>query len=129
MGARHYFKTIKRHTIRNRLNIIIGLVILILLFGLLNFWFGMRVMSGIRAYVGGEGLWSKAQKEAVIDLVQYTRSRDEADYRKFLDNIEEQLGDKQARLEMDKPDPDMAVVREGFIKGGSQPDAPDLKQA
>jgi signal transduction histidine kinase len=122
MGLWHYLKTVKEHTIQNRLNIIIGLVILVLLFGLLNFWFGMRVMSGIRAYVGGEGLWSKAQKAAVINLIEYTHSHNDADYEKFLKNIKVQLGDKQAREEMNKPDPDIAVVREGFVQGGNHPD-------
>lgn len=118
----HYFKTVKEQTVQNKLYIIIGLVILILLFGLLNFWFGMRVMSGIRAYVGGEGLWSKAQKAAVINLNKYADSQDESDYQAFLESIKVQLGDKQARLEMNKPKPDMAVVRNGFIKGGNHPD-------
>jgi len=118
-------KTLKRQTLQNRLYIIIGLVILILVFGLVNFWFGMRVMSGIRAYVGGEGLWSKAQKEAVSHLVRYSESRDESDYQKFVEFTEVQLGDKQARLEMDKPEPNDAVIREGFIKGGNHPDDVD----
>ncbi|HEY5806078.1 MAG TPA: HAMP domain-containing sensor histidine kinase [Candidatus Saccharimonadales bacterium] len=122
MGLRRYFRTLKEQTVQNKLNIIIGLVILILLFGLLNFWFGMRVMSGIRAYVGGEGLWSKAEKAAIINLERYADSHDESDYREFLKNIEVQLGDKQARLEMNKPAPDMTVVRDGFIKGGNHPD-------
>lgn len=122
MGLPRYFKTIKEQTVQNKLNIIIGLVILVLLFGLLNFWFGMRVMAGIRAYVSGEGLWSKAQKAAVINLERYTKSYDELDYQAFLANINVQLGDRQAKLEMNKPDPGMAVVRDGFIKGGNHPD-------
>lgn len=121
MRLPRYFKTIKEQTVQNKLNIIIGLVILVLLFGLLNFWFGMRVMSGIRAYVGGEGLWSKAQKSAIINLERYAASRDESNYRSFQASIKVQLGDKQARLEMNKENPDMAVVRDGFIKGGNHP--------
>ena len=30
--------------------------------------FGMDTLSGLRAYVGAEGLWAKAQKEAVYRL-------------------------------------------------------------
>lgn len=122
---RRYFDAIKLQTVQNRLNIIIGLVIIVLLFGLLNFWFGMEVKAGIRAYVGGEGLWSKAQKAAVINLDKYIDSRDEADYQAFLKNLEVQLGDRQAKLEMNKPNPDMAVVRDGFLKGGNHPEDVD----
>jgi two-component system, sensor histidine kinase len=119
------FRTLKKQTVKNRLNIIIGLVILILLFGLVNFWFGMRVMSGIRAYVGGEGLWSKAQKQSVSHLVRYAQTGDETDYQKFTEFTQVQLGDKQARLEMDKPHPNREVIRDGFIKGGIHPDDVD----
>ena len=37
-------------------------------------------MSAVRAYVGGESLWSKAQKTAVQYLGRYARTRDEADF-------------------------------------------------
>src|SRR5262245_30411914 len=127
MRLPRYFKMLREQTIRNKLYIIIGLVILILAFGMLNFWFGMRVMAGIRAYVGGEGLWSKAQKAAVINLGRYVNSGDETNYQAFLRSIDVQLGDRQARLEMDKPNPDMAVVRDGFVKGRNDPsDVGDL---
>lgn len=122
MGIRHYFRQFKKRTVQNRLTIIISLVIFVLLVGLVNFRLSMRVMSGTRAYVGGEGLWSKAQKEAVFKLVRYTNSGDESDYQEFLKYTEVQLGDKQARLEMDKPRFDRNIVREGFIKGGNHPD-------
>jgi hypothetical protein len=65
---RRYIGAIRAQTVQNKLNIIIGLVIVVLLFGLLNFWFGMQIQSGIRGYVSGEALWSKAQKAAVINL-------------------------------------------------------------
>src|SRR5688500_8325921 len=125
MTVWRHFSALKRQTVQNRLNIIIGLVIIILLVGLGNFWFGMKVMSGIRAYVGGEGLWSKAQKEAVSHLIRYTQLRDKADYQKFLDHTEVQLGDKQARLELEKPTFNREIVRQGFIRGGNHPDDVD----
>jgi len=38
---------------------------------------GSSVQSGVRAYVGGEGLWSKAQKDAVLHLGEYMLTADE----------------------------------------------------
>jgi hypothetical protein len=43
----------------------------------------MLVLSGVRAYVGGEGLWSKAQKDAVYYLVRYARSAEASDYQRY----------------------------------------------
>lgn len=92
-----------------------------------TFWFGMKVMSSIRAYVGGEGLWSKAQKEAVNSLFKYTNSLEETDYGNFLTLLEVPMGDKESRLELEKENPDLEVVRKGFIKGGNSPeDVADL---
>lgn len=119
------FKSLKAHTVQNRFTIIVVLICFILLVALMNFWFSVRIMSGIRAYVGGEGLWSKAQKEAVNSLVKYTGTHQESDYRQYTNYLRVPLGDKQARLELDKPTPDSVVVRAGFIQGGNSPDDVD----
>lgn len=116
------FKSLKAHTVQNRFTIIVALIFLILVFVLVNFWFSVRIMSGIRAYVGGEGLWSKSQKEAVSSLVRYASSHQESDYQKYEAFLQVPLGDHQARLEMDKAKPDYAAVRSGFIQGGNSPD-------
>src|SRR6266480_6149316 len=82
----------------------------------------LNIASAGRAYVGGESLWSKAQKEAVYRLSRYTQSRSEDDFRAFRTAIAVPLGDRRSRLELEKRDPDLAVVREGFIAGGNHPD-------
>ena len=82
----------------------------------------MEILSGVRAYVGGEGLWSKGEKDAVHHLARYAETRDERDYRRYLDAIAVPMGDKQARLELEKPAPEPRVVREGFVKGRNHPD-------
>src|SRR2546426_5027903 len=82
----------------------------------------MEVLSAVRAYVGGEGLWSKGEKDAVHYLARYAETRDERDYRRYLDAIAVPLGDKQARLELEKPSPTLGVVQHGFIQGRNHPD-------
>ena len=81
-----------------------------------------RIVSASRAYVGGESFWSKAQKEAVYSLFRYAQTRAEADYADYREAIAVPLGDRQARLELEKPEPDLAIVREGFIAGKNDPD-------
>jgi len=83
---------------------------------------GMSLLSGIRAYVGGEGLWSKAQKDAVNALHRYAHTGDEAAYRAYEAAIAIPLGDRIAREELDRPKPDFDVVRRGFLQGRNHPD-------
>lgn len=79
---------------------------------------GFRVLSGVRAYVGGEGLWSKGQKDAVYALHRYLDSQKPADFHAFEQAIAIPLGDRRARLEMEKPSYDLALVEQGFVDGG-----------
>ena len=79
-------------------------------------------LSALRAYVEGEGLWSKAQKEAVHSLVRYASSRSEEDFHAYEQALQTPLGDKKGRLELEKPHPDLKIVYEGFIQGRNSPD-------
>ena len=97
-------------------------IVLILLI-LANFSFGL--LSSVRAYVGGESLWSKAQKDAVFHLQKYAASRDPGELREFRANMAIPLGDHEARTEMEKSDPDLDKVRQGFIRGGNHADDVD----
>src|SRR5689334_19316706 len=81
----------------------------------------LRIVSAARAYVGGESLWSKAQKEAVYSLFRYAQTASESDYRDYRNAIAVPLGDRQARLELEKAQPDLAVAREGFLVGQNDP--------
>jgi hypothetical protein len=87
---------------------------------LANFSFGL--LSSVRAYVGGESLWSKAQKDAVFHLQDYAISHSPEELGQFRANIAIPLGDHEARVEMDKPHPDFERVRQEFILGGNHRD-------
>src|SRR5579863_5917640 len=90
-------------------------------------YLGAKITSAARAYVAGEGLWSKAQKEAAIRLQEYAYTRDERDYQEFLESLSVPLGDRKARLEMEKPDCDDRVAAAGFRQGKiPEPDIPSL---
>ena len=83
---------------------------------------GSTVQSGVRAYVGGEGLWSKAQKDATLHLARYMETGSEANWDGYLREINVILGDSRARLELERPDPDMAIVAEGLVAGRNAPE-------
>ena len=102
--------------------VVILWLFLVVVIGLLGLsYLTIENLSAARAYVGGEGLWSKAQKQAVYDLLQYSISYADADYQNYRRALLVPLGDKQARLELEKPVPDMRIVRSGFIQGRNSP--------
>jgi PAS domain S-box-containing protein len=98
----------------------IFLIVVILLLGL--GYLTIENLSAARAYVGGEGLWSKAQKQAVRELLLYSTSRAETHYDAYQRALLVPLGDRQARLELEKPHPDMNLVRIGLLQGRNNPE-------
>jgi signal transduction histidine kinase len=104
-------------SIAKKLYFTVGIMALLIVIELFALFFSINTLSSVRAYVGGEGLWSKAQKDALYQLVQYARTHDEGDYRKFGEFMKVNLGDHKGRLELSKPHPDLAVVRQGFEEG------------
>lgn len=45
----------------------------------------LNVMSAMRAYIGGESVWSKAEKDAVFNLSVYAQTRDSLFYKRYLE--------------------------------------------
>jgi PAS domain S-box-containing protein len=82
----------------------------------------MQILSSVRAYVGGEGLWSKGQKEAVYALNRYAASGSPADFKRYEDAIAVPLGNHIARVELERQKPDYAEARRGFLQGRNDPD-------
>ncbi|MDR3414934.1 MAG: EAL domain-containing protein [Nevskia sp.] len=81
--------------------------------------FSLVLSTGVRGYIQSEGLWSGGQKDGVYWLVRYLRTHDEADYHRYEDAIRVPLGDRMARLELDKPQIDEDLVMRAFIAGGN----------
>ncbi len=84
--------------------------------------FSLYVLSGVRAYVTGESLYSKGQKDAQIYLLDYAEFHREADYQGLQRALSVPIADRIAREELQKPDLDLEVARKGFIDGGNHPD-------
>ena len=78
------------------------------------------MLSAVRAYVTGESLYSKGQKDAQIYLIDYAEFHREDDYRRFLAAIAVPLGDRAAREALQKPEPDVRAARQGLLDGGTE---------
>ncbi|MFT3681406.1 MAG: ATP-binding protein [Ferruginibacter sp.] len=115
-------KKLKDVSIAKKLYFIVGVMALLILLELFCLWFANHTLSSLRAFVGAEGLWSKAQKDAFFNLRKYNYTHDEKDFAEYKKFMEVPQGDHITRLELAKPDPDMNIAREGFIKGRVHPD-------
>jgi two-component system, sensor histidine kinase len=97
------------------------LVVGVMLTGIVGMAFfyviGNELSTVTQYYVAGEGQWSKAQKAAAYCLRQYASSHDEKDYQASLEFLEVPLGDRRARLELEKDKPDWSIVHRGFVAG------------
>jgi PAS domain S-box-containing protein len=79
----------------------------------------LEVLSWARAYVAAEGAWSRAQKDAVIALQRYARSGQAADFAAYERAMAVPLAGRRAREELEKPDPDMELVRRTLAEAGN----------
>jgi hypothetical protein len=112
-------------SIAKKLYFTVGIMALLIGVELFALYFSLSTLSSVRAYVGGEGLWSKAQKDAVFHLYRYGVSRDPEDYLAFQEFMQVPLGDSKTREELQKAHPDMAIARQGFREGRNHPDDVD----
>ncbi|HEY8219176.1 MAG TPA: sensor domain-containing diguanylate cyclase [Methylobacter sp.] len=101
---------------------IISLFVLIsVLLGGMFFWYG-NIFDGVRSYVRGEGLWAKAQKDAVFYLDRYSYNRSESDYHAYQQALQVINGDKNARLALLQSPPNYEEARKGLLQGQNHPD-------
>ncbi|HUG25082.1 PAS domain-containing hybrid sensor histidine kinase/response regulator [Piscinibacter sp.] len=84
--------------------------------------FSIHLLSAVRAYVTGESLYSKGQKDAQIYLLEYAEKHREADYERFMAALAVPLGDRAAREALQQAQPDVEKAKRGFLDGGNHPD-------
>jgi len=108
--------------ISKKLYIVVGFMASLIIVELLTLGFAMNNLSAVRAFVGGEGLWTKGQKQAIYQLQRYAFTKDKKDYDAFLQALKVNDGDHIARLELSRSNPDLSIVKKGFIQGQIHPD-------
>jgi diguanylate cyclase (GGDEF)-like protein len=106
---------------KRELRLILPFVAILLVLVLVSA-FSIDMLSAARAYVGGESLWSKRQKDAVIHLMRYADGHGEDEFRAYERAIAVPLGDRKARLELTNARPDYDKAAAGLLAGGSHPD-------
>jgi two-component system, sensor histidine kinase len=122
MEKQSFLHKLKDVSITKKLYFTVGIMAVLIVFELFTLWFSIQTLSSVRAFVGAEGLWSKAQKDAVYQLSKYCRTHNEEDFKAFQGFMSVPLGDHMTRLELLKPKPDLSIARAGFLQGRIHPD-------
>ena len=108
-------------SISKKLYFVVGIMALLIMIELFTLFFSLNTLSSVRAFVTGEGLWSKAQKNAFYDLQRYAHTFSDKDYEAFQENMKVPLGDHKTLIELFKKDPDLNIARQGFLEGRNHP--------
>ncbi|SMC25223.1 PAS domain S-box-containing protein/diguanylate cyclase (GGDEF) domain-containing protein [Andreprevotia lacus DSM 23236] len=112
--------TPRLHGYSGLLRLIWPFVLVVALLALLSMG-SINVLSAMRAYVAGESLWSKGQKDAIQALGIYLDTRDPAAYARYREAMSVPEGDRIARLTLDTAKPDFAAAERGLLAGGNSP--------
>jgi diguanylate cyclase (GGDEF)-like protein/PAS domain S-box-containing protein len=86
-------------------------------------WGALQVQVTLAGFLNGESLWSKAQKQTVIDLTDYARTGDPARLEGFRRNYEVVATDRWARDAIDSGHYDRRAVYDAFRRSGVIPAA------
>ncbi len=90
-------------------------------------WYAMYAIQATRAYVGGESIWSKAQKSAVLHLTNYAYTGEASELQKYHRAMATTLAIRDARLELERPEYSFQIVHDAFVRGGiAEEDVPSL---
>jgi diguanylate cyclase (GGDEF)-like protein len=106
---------------KNRLLRLITPFVAVVIFQAFLGGLSLEMLSSVRAYVGGEGLWSKGQKDAIHFISLYSETGDERFFDQFKKAIAIPLSDRAARYALEHQPPDLDAARDGLLGGGNHP--------
>ncbi|GAB7126427.1 hypothetical protein JCM19000A_09340 [Silvimonas sp. JCM 19000] len=110
--------TSRLYLLQRMLAIVWPFMLIVLVLVMLQ-WACLDLLAAGRAYVGGESMWSKGQKDAAYYLARYIDHGEVRDYRAYEAAVAIPLADQHARLELEMPVPDRAAIRAFLLRGGN----------
>lgn len=124
MAKRSIVRWFRNLSIKTKLYFTVGIMAALIAVELVALAFSIHTLSSVRAYVNGEALWSKGQKDALYQLVCYARTYNEDNFKKFRLSLAVPIADHKALVEFSKPadERNEAIIRQSFIEGGNHPD-------
>ncbi|HTB30598.1 MAG TPA: HAMP domain-containing protein, partial [Bacteroidia bacterium] len=110
-------KWFRNVSLTRKLYFVVGIMAALIGVELFALNFTIHTLSAARALVGAEGLWSKAEKDALFSLQKYSYTHDEMDYQHYRNMLAVPLGDHKARLALSAQPIDWKAAFEGFKEG------------
>ena len=107
---------------KRRLLQLVSPLVAVILFQAFLAGLSLETLSSVRAYVGGEGMWSNGQKDAIHFISLYSQTGDEQFFGRFKLAVAVPLADRAARYALEQRRPDLNAARDGFLGGGNHPD-------
>ena len=104
---------------------VLATVILLSSIAVIGFnYYSIKILSSLRAYITGEALYSKAQKDAIQQLSRFVYTGNERYFLQFKGNLKIPLADRQARIGLETNRP-YSEVRKDILEGKNH--AQDVK--
>jgi len=97
------------------------MLIAMVAFILLLTWATLQVQTALAGFLNGESLWAKAQKQAVISLLNYAAVGDPSDYSDFQRNMVVLESYRAARTKVQSGNFTYAEVEQDMRRGGAIP--------
>ncbi|RZJ20171.1 MAG: HAMP domain-containing histidine kinase [Acinetobacter sp.] len=107
-------------TFKSRSKLVVVLVSLASLTLILFNFYSSKIKSGVRSYINGESLYSKGQKDALINLTYYLNTQDTIYWTRYKEYLTVPMSDNKARNAMIANEPD-SVAYHHFINGKVHP--------
>ena len=82
----------------------------------------LELQTSATAYIIGQSHWTKAQQSASNELHRYAASGDPKQLQLARDALLVPLGDRMARLALERNPPDLEASRQGFLQGLNDPE-------
>lgn len=83
-------------------------------FLIISAYYGTKTLSGVRAYIAAEGIWSKSQKEATQQILEFSLFEDETYFQEFQKTLQLQYSFSQSRETMMSENPNYKTAKKGF---------------
>jgi signal transduction histidine kinase len=107
-------------TFKSRSKLVVVLVSLASLTLILFNFYSSKIKSGVRSYINGESLYSKGQKDALLNLTYYLNTQDSIYWQRYKDYLTVPMSDNKARHAMLENKPD-SVAFNHFVNGKVHP--------
>ena len=100
--------------------LLVSMIAIVMLVLLLT-WFALQVQVAVAGFLNGESIWSKAQKQAIIELYAYATHGDARNLRGYQENMRVVMADRAGRDAVAGAHPQPALARRAFASTGALP--------